>query len=98
MYDHLLLTEKSQSGQFGSGQTLQQTPKIPGSAEIMRSCSTEPIVAYSLLRYLQILHDYLFLILAILLLKVVFFSLFLLLGAILQFLSGKMGISVAKIT
>ena len=55
MYDHLLLTEKSQSGyavSFGSGQTLQQTPKTLGSAKIMRNRSTEPIVAYLLLPYL----------------------------------------------
>ena len=55
MYDHLLLTEKSQSGyavSTGSGQTLQRTTKIPGSAEIMRNQLTEPIVAYLSLRYL----------------------------------------------
>ena len=49
MYDHLLLTEKKPVWlccQFGSGQTLQQTPKIPGSAEIMRNRSTESIVVY----------------------------------------------------
>ena len=50
MYDHLLLTEKKPIWlccQFRSGQTLQQTPKILGSAEIMRNCSTESIVVYS---------------------------------------------------
>ena len=40
----------------GSGQTLQQTPKIPGSAEIMRNQVTEPIVAYLLLPYLMERH------------------------------------------
>ena len=53
-------TEKSQSGydvstepNTGSGQTLQQTPKVLGSAEIMRNQVTESIVVYSLLRYLE---------------------------------------------
>ena len=53
--ENLLVLRKSQSGydvSTGSGQTLQQTPKIPGSAEIMRNQVTEPIVAYLLLRYL----------------------------------------------
>ena len=36
----------------GSGQTLQQTPKISESAEIMKNQATESIVAYSLLPYL----------------------------------------------
>ena len=36
----------------GSGQTLQQAPKIPESAEIMKNQATEPIVAYLLLPYL----------------------------------------------
>ena len=56
MYDHLVLTEKKPVWlccQFGSGQTLQQTPRIPGSAEIMRNRSTEPMVAYLSLRYLN---------------------------------------------
>ena len=49
-------TEKSQSGydvSTGSGQTLQQTPKIPGSAQTMRNQVTEPIVAYLLSPYLS---------------------------------------------
>ena len=47
-------TEKSQSGydvstepSTESGQTLQQTPKVLGSAEIMKNRSTELIVVYS---------------------------------------------------
>jgi hypothetical protein len=55
MYDHLLALRKAKSGydvSAASGQTLQQTPKVLGSAEIMRNQVTEPIVAYSLLRYL----------------------------------------------
>ena len=55
MYDHLLTLRKAKSGydvSAASSQTLQQTPKVLGSAEIMRNCSTEPMVAYSLLRYL----------------------------------------------
>ena len=42
-------TEKSQFGydvSTGSGKTLQQTPKVLGSAEIMRNQVTEPIVTY----------------------------------------------------
>ena len=48
-------TEKNQTGYVvstGSGQTLQQAPKIPDSAEIMKNQATEPIVAYLLLPYL----------------------------------------------
>ena len=55
MYDHLLALRKAKSGydvSAASGQTLQQTPKILGSAEIMRNQVTEPIVAYLLLPYL----------------------------------------------
>ena len=47
--------EKSQSGYdaiTGSGQTLQQTPKVLGSAEIKRNQVTEPIVVYLLSPYL----------------------------------------------
>ena len=42
-------TEKSHTGYVvssGSGQTLQQAPKIPDSAKIMKNQATEPIVAY----------------------------------------------------
>ena len=35
-----------------SGQTLQQAPKIPESAEIMKNQAAESIVAYLLLQYL----------------------------------------------
>ena len=55
MYDHLLALRKAKSGydvSAASGQTLQQTPKVLGSAEIMRNQVTEPIVAYLLLPYL----------------------------------------------
>ena len=51
-------TEKNQSGYVvstGSGQTLQQAPKIPESAEIMKNQATEPIVMYLLLPYLILL-------------------------------------------
>ena len=54
-------TEKSQTGYVvssGSGQTLQQAPKIPDSAKIMKNQATEPIVAYLLLPYLAKSHDF----------------------------------------
>ena len=59
MYDHLLALRKAMSGydvSAASGQTLQQTPKVLGSAKIMRNQVTEPIVAYLLLLYLPELH------------------------------------------
>ena len=46
-------TEKNQTGYVVStelGQTLQQAPKIPESAKIMKNQATEPIVVYLLLR------------------------------------------------
>ena len=52
-------TKKSQSGYVvstRSGQTLQQAPKIPESAEIMKNQATEPIGAYLLLPYLKQAH------------------------------------------
>ena len=48
----LTFTEKNQTGYVvstGSGQTLQQAPKIPESAKIMKNQATEPIVTYLLL-------------------------------------------------
>ena len=45
----LTFTEKNQTGYVvstGSGQTLQQAPKIPESAKIMKNQATEPIVTY----------------------------------------------------
>ena len=61
----IYLYEKSQSGydvSTGSGQTLQQTPKIPGSwsAKIMRNQVTGPIVAYLLLLYLPLCYTVIF--------------------------------------
>jgi hypothetical protein len=58
MYDHLLALRKAMSGydvSAASGQTLQQTPKVLGSAKIMRNQVTEPIVAYLLLLYLHMI-------------------------------------------
>ena len=56
MYGHLhTCTEKSQTGYVvstGSGRTLQQAPKIPESAEIMKNQATEPIILHLLLPYL----------------------------------------------
>ena len=55
MYEHLLVLRKTRLVIFvstGSGQTLQQAPKIPESAEFMKNQATEPIVAYLLLLYL----------------------------------------------
>ena len=52
---NIACTEKSQLGydvSTGSGHTLQQTPKVLGSAEILRNQVTEPIVEYLLLPYL----------------------------------------------
>jgi hypothetical protein len=51
-------TEKKQTDYVvntGSGQTLQQASKISGSAEIMKSQATEPIVVYLLLPFLSLM-------------------------------------------
>ena len=48
-------TEKDQTGyavSTGSGQTLQQAPKFPESAEIMKNQASKPIVAYLLMPHL----------------------------------------------
>ena len=49
-------TEKNQTVYFvstGLGQTLQQAPKIPESAKIIKNQATEPIVVYLSLPYLS---------------------------------------------
>ena len=55
MYDNFHVLRKD-SLVIMSGQTLQQTPKILGSAEIMRYQITEPIVVYLSLLYLVKTH------------------------------------------